>query len=61
MSTWCLRINTSNTNSSDTGDTEEEENHNTWNALLAALTMLGFSPAIQQSPAGLGVRRVAWS
>ena len=46
--------------SSDTGDTEEEH-HNTWNALLEALTMPGSSPAIQQSLQDWEVCRVALS
>ena len=35
--------------SSDTGTTEVEEYHNTWNALLEVLTMLGSISAIHQT------------
>ena len=48
-------------NSSHTSDTDEEENHNTWNALLEALTMPGSSPAIQQSLQDWEVCRLALS
>ena len=36
------------------GRQQEEESHNTWNALLEALTMPGTSPPIQQSLQDLG-------
>ena len=44
-----------------TSDTDEDENHNTWNALVEALTMPGSSPALQQSLQDWEVCRVALS
>ena len=50
-STWCLRMNTLNSQKTAAIQVilQEEENHNTWNALLEALTMPGSSQAIQKS------------
>ena len=61
MRTWCLPCEYEEYGV-DTGDTEEEEeSHNTWNALLEALTMPGSRPPIQQSLQDWEVCRMALS
>ena len=46
---YATRMNTWEDGNNTDHAEKVEENHNTWNALLEALTMPGSSPVIQQS------------